>query len=279
MENLDDIRKRINAIDSQMVELFEKRMEESRKVLEYKMANSLAISDPAREAEVIRLNSTKVSDDTIREYYINFEQNLMDLSKAYQRRLMSGMKVAYNGDSDTLSLEAAGKLFPQASLQAYDSFESAYDACVKGECDAVVLPLENSSEGDLGSVSDLMFSGSLFLNRVGELELQGGESTRFGAFSRVLNKDLGKEKMGKRFMLMFTVKHEAGSLVKTLNIIGAHNFNMCSLRSRPMKDLMWNYYFCIELEGDVNSADGQSLLKELAAVCDRFKLAGAYRID
>ena len=68
MENLDDIRKRINAIDSQMVELFEKRMEESRKVLEYKMANSLAISDPAREAEVIRLNSTKVKDDTIREY-------------------------------------------------------------------------------------------------------------------------------------------------------------------------------------------------------------------
>ena len=75
---------------------------------------------------------------------------------------------------------------------------------------------------------------------------------------------------------MFTVKNEAGSLAQTLNIIGAHNFNMRSVRSRPMKDLLWSYYFYIEAEGNVGSRDGQDMLRELSAICAHLKLVGTY---
>ena len=102
-------------------------------------------------------------------------------------------------------------------------------------------------------------------------------TTRFAAFTRMLRLDTeGKRKMGKHFILMYTVKNEAGSLAQTLNIIGAHNYNMCNLRSRPMKELLWNYYFFVELDGDVATEEGESMLRELAPLCDRLKLVGSF---
>ena len=102
-------------------------------------------------------------------------------------------------------------------------------------------------------------------------------TTRFAAFSRMLRLDTEiKRKMGKHFILMYTVKNEAGALAQTLNIIGAHNYNMCNLRSRPMKELLWNYYFYVELDGDVATEEGDSMLRELAPLCDRLKLVGSF---
>ena len=82
--------------------------------------------------------------------------------------------------------------------------------------------------------------------------------------------------MGSHFILVFTVLNEAGALAKTLNIIGAHNFNMRTLRSRPMKELQWSYFFFVELEGDISSNDGKEMIKELNSVCDRLKIVGIY---
>ena len=83
--------------------------------------------------------------------------------------------------------------------------------------------------------------------------------------------------MNNHFILTFTVKNEAGALAKTLDIIGAHGFNMRNLRSRPMKELLWSYYFYIELDGNINTQDGREMLNELGATCDRLRLAGTYQ--
>ena len=80
----------------------------------------------------------------------------------------------------------------------------------------------------------------------------------------------------ENFILVFTVKNEAGALAQTLNIIGAHGFNMRNLRSRPMKDLQWNYFFYIEAEGNINNENGQDMLRELSAICAKLKLVGTY---
>ena len=102
-------------------------------------------------------------------------------------------------------------------------------------------------------------------------------TTRFAAFSRAQNKtDSTKKKMNEHFIIVFTVKNEAGALAKTLDIIGAHGFNMRNLRSRPMKELLWNYYFYIEAEGNINTTNGKEMLRELSATCARLKLVGTY---
>ena len=101
-------------------------------------------------------------------------------------------------------------------------------------------------------------------------------TTRFAVFSKSLNTSKSVNKMGEHFILVFTVLNEAGALAKTLNIIGSYGFNMRTLRSRPMKELQWNYYFFVEADGDINSSDGQEMIRQLKTVCDRLKIVGTY---
>ena len=75
---------------------------------------------------------------------------------------------------------------------------------------------------------------------------------------------------------MFTVKNEAGSLAKAIDVIGRYGFNMRCLRSRPMKELMWQYYFYVEAEGCVHSPAGDAMMRDLGIFCDRLKMVGTY---
>ncbi|MCR4561971.1 MAG: chorismate mutase [Bacilli bacterium] len=109
-----------------------------------------------------------------------------------------------------------------------------------------------------------------------EINSSNTNTTRFGVFSKALREVGPLEKMGEHFILVFTVKNEAGALASALNIIGSHGFNMRNIRSRPMKELMWNYYFYVEIEGNINSIDGRDLIHELGTFCDRLKVVGTY---
>lgn len=104
-----------------------------------------------------------------------------------------------------------------------------------------------------------------------------GNTSRFGVFSRVQNLPSVETRDDScSFILMYTVPNEAGSLAMTLDIIGSHGFNMRNLKSRPMKDLLWNYYFYVEGEGNISSGEGRDMLQELRAICGQMKLVGAY---
>jgi len=52
---------------------------------------------------------------------------------------------------------------------------------------------------------------------------------------------------------------------------------MRTLRSRPMKDLLWSYYFFVEAEGDIMSESGKAMMKALSTCCDKLKVAGIYQ--
>ncbi len=359
MNDLDNARNIINEVDKEMAELFEKRMNAAKLVAEYKKTAGLPIYDKQREIDVIKKNSAYIKDDEIREYYINFLQDEMNISKKYQERLIKGMKVAYSGVKGAFGYIASRKMHPNSEYVSYKSFTDAYNAVVNGECDIAVLPVENSYAGDVSTVMDLIFSGNLYINnmldldvdqnlfgcpgsskntikkvishaqaiaqsnefirkmgyeveecpntavaamKVAELndpsigaiasietaELYGltllesnintnrNNTTRFAAFSRVLNTPKESIKMGEHFIMTFTVRNTAGALAKTLDIIGENGFNMRNVRSRPMKELLWNYYFYAELDGNINSPEGKKMLNELKEYTDRLKLVGSY---
>ena len=101
-------------------------------------------------------------------------------------------------------------------------------------------------------------------------------TTRFAVFSRAENRALGG-KMGDHFMLVFTSRNEAGSLAAALAVLGKqYGFNMRTLRSRPVKELLWEYYFYLEAEGDIFSEKGQNLLRDMAPYCDGLKVVGTF---
>ena len=357
MENLDEIRREIDAVDGEIAQLFCRRMKAVEKVAAYKKERGLPVLDEAREEVVLRRNCERVADDELRGYYFNFQRDVMKISRSYQQKLMTGMRVAYSGTAGAFASIAARKLYPEAELVSYADFQSAYAAVVDGDCDVVVLPVENSFAGEVGVVCDLLFSGPLYINQTLNLtvkqnllapkgakledirevvshpqalsqcagflrrhslaerefsntalaakyvaeqndrtlaaigteeaaELFGldvlaagindsnGNSTRFAALSRAECKTPRQE--DDCFFLVFTVKNQAGALAKAINIIGQHGFNMRGLHSRPMKTLVWQYYFYLECEGNVRSERGEKMLADLSGICDKLKLVGSY---
>ena len=168
---LNEAREIINRVDSQMAELFVERMKAAEMVFEHKKEFGLPIFDPEREETVIQKNSALIDDDVIKGYYIDYIKNLMSISKAYQYRMQSGLKVAYSGVEGAFAHIAAKRIFPDSNRVSYRDFKSAYDAVVNGDADVTVLPIENSYAGEVGQTIDLIFSGGLFINGIYELEI------------------------------------------------------------------------------------------------------------
>ncbi len=166
MTELETARQIINSVDKQMAELFEQRMDAAKKVAEYKRLHGIQVTDAAREAEVIKRNSELIKNEDYKSYYINFLQHNMDVSKNYQHRLLEGMRIAFSGVEGAFANIAANKVFPDAVAVPYPDFKTAYNSVVDGECDCVILPIENSYNGDVGQVMDLAFFGPLYINGV-----------------------------------------------------------------------------------------------------------------
>ncbi len=100
-------------------------------------------------------------------------------------------------------------------------------------------------------------------------------TTRFAVFSRAESLPDYKE-TGRQFIMVFTVRDEAGALAQAINIIGDCGFNMRTLRSRPMKELMWKYYFYVEADGNVYSEKGKKMMRELTKYCDHLRIIGSF---
>ena len=45
------------------------------------------------------------------------------------------------------------------------------------------------------------------------------------------------------FILLFTVKHEAGALARAIGVLAVFGYNMRVIRSRSLKKKNWQYYF------------------------------------
>ncbi len=349
-------RREIAGIDAQMAELFVERMRAAEVVEDKKKAHGMPVLDEAQEQKVMQRNLSFVPDLQIQAYYKSFMQEMLRLSKQYQYRLIEGMRVSYNGVEGAFAHIAAGRIFPNAVLTACASFDEAYDAVVRGDCDAAVIPIENSFAGEVGRALDLMFNGELFITGVytlpivqnllavpgGTLDqirrvvshpqalsqcasyirkhgwqtvsaestaeaarrvaaendpqtaaiasaetaaLHGlcvldhdvnesvGNTTKFAVFSR---EKRTSPLQGGQFILMFTALDEPGSLAKAINIISDHGFNMTALRSRPVLQQPWQYYFYVEAEGSVETPEGKAMLRELSAQCDKLKVVGAF---
>jgi len=352
---LEEARKIINEVDAQMAELFVQRMRAAELVYEHKKEFGLPILDPKREDAVIEKNSALIEDEVLKGYYIDYLRHLMSVSRAYQYRMQSGLKVAYSGVEGAFAHIAAGRIFPGGNRVSYTDFKAAYDAVASGECDAAVLPIENSYAGEVGQTIDLIFSGGLFINGIYELEIHQNllgvpgasvedikkvtshpqalsqchdyiemrgfaaeEATNTALAAKMVaeanDKSLGAiasvetaeiyglkvleaniNKSGEnttRFavlskvraaspslsssVLMFTVKHEVGSLANAIGIIGKYGYNMTALRSRPLKKHSWQYYFYVEIAGTTDTENGRKMLEELGRMCDQLKVAGTF---
>ena len=88
-KELEELRASVRRIDSELAELFEKRLELSRGIALYKL-KAQPIYDAEREAKNIEVLSSLIEDVSSRPDFIRWYQLLMDISKKLQSKLIQG---------------------------------------------------------------------------------------------------------------------------------------------------------------------------------------------
>ena len=174
---IEELRKKIDEIDEDIVRLFKERMDVAADVAAYKKEQGLPVHDPARERQLL-IKIAQMAGQDFSDYSRVLYSTIMSLSKSYQRALLGvecavydkitkaldetpkifpeSPKVACQGVEGAYSGIAAGRLFSFPEITYCPSFDSVFDALDKGECEYGVLPLENSTAGSVVKIYDLM---------------------------------------------------------------------------------------------------------------------------
>ena len=182
---LSEIRTKIDAVDDQLLQLFLERMNLAEEVAAYKNEHHLPILNKQREREVLAKITEKAGDKE--RYAYHLYSTLFELARSRQAELIDApTKVAARVKT---SLEAGGDVFPQTGLVACQgvegansqvacdrilprgnivyvkTFEAVVSAVESGLCKFGVLPIENSSNGSVRAVYDLLQNRNLSVVR------------------------------------------------------------------------------------------------------------------
>lgn len=147
------------------------------------------------------------------------------------------------------------------TVEAVNTAVAAKQVAESGRVDIAAIGSEEAAE-QFGLV-----------NLLPHINQSGLNTTRFAVFTRAQKSPSNTD---QRFVMLFTVKNVAGSLGTAITVIGNHGFNLLAIKSRPTKDLIWDYYFYAEGEGNVNSPEGEKMINQLKECCDNLKIVGSF---
>lgn len=174
MASLEESRKKIDAIDKELVSLFEKRMNVVLDVARYKKENKLPVFQGNREEEVLKKAVDNLDDKDYAKEAKEFLNSIMEISRGLQKRKIESQdnnmefdikldnidldaKVGFQGVPGAFSEEALIKIFGEDSNRfSYEEFEDVFEAIENDEIKYGVLPIENSSTGAISKVMDLL---------------------------------------------------------------------------------------------------------------------------
>lgn len=192
---LGDVRKKINAIDEEIVRLFVERMKTTTEVAKVKAEQNIPVLDKTREREVLNKVMEMAGEDY--ELYINLlYHTLFDMSRSHQsdilipetqlcQEIQENIKtprielpkkavVACQGVEGSYASKACERLFPMGTPMHFNTFDSVFQAVENGLCDYGVLPIENSSAGSVTGVYDLMLHHKFYIVRSVKLHIHHG---------------------------------------------------------------------------------------------------------
>nr|WP_325302109.1 prephenate dehydratase domain-containing protein [uncultured Dysosmobacter sp.] len=182
---LSEIRRSIDAVDDQLLNLFLERMRLSEAVGAYKNENHLPIPNKQREREILAKVAEKAGSQE--RYAYHLFSTLFELSRSRQAELVNtptrvgaqiesslaagaalfpqiGL-VACQGVEGANSQVACDRLLPRGSIVYVKTFQAVVSAVESGLCKFGVLPIENSSNGSVRAVYDLLQHHNLSIVR------------------------------------------------------------------------------------------------------------------
>ena len=191
--NLEEMREKIDGIDSQMVKLFCQRMECAAGIAAYKKEKGLAVQDPGRERELLAAIADQAGEE-LGEYAQALYRTILAVSRSYQSSAMGRKSqtyekirsvlgstpelfpqratVACQGTEGAYSQLACQRLFKTPSILYFNSFEHVFKAVETGMCRYGILPIENSTAGSVNKTYDLMIQHNFSIVRSVRLKVR-----------------------------------------------------------------------------------------------------------
>ena len=176
MRDLLELRDEIDRIDSEIVALYEKRMQISQEVAEFKISTGKPVFDKEREQSKLDTLVQKVDKDFLKKGIAELFEQIMSMSRKRQYQLLTEHGLAEKKDfvevekldykNARIVFQGTEGAYSQLALKEYfgnhtdswhvDTWRDAMEAIKNGEADYAVLPIENSSAGIVSENYDLM---------------------------------------------------------------------------------------------------------------------------
>ena len=176
MKDLLESRNEIDQIDSEIVRLFERRMDVCKDVAEYKLHTGKPVLDRKRELDKIATLKEKASNRFYSHGVEELFEQIMAMSRKMQYKMLTeegvnndigfdivdslptdDIKVVYQGIPGAYSQQAATEYFKdKAEYVNVTTFREAMKWVRDGKANYAVLPMENSSAGIVTDVYDLL---------------------------------------------------------------------------------------------------------------------------
>ena len=155
---LDDIRKKIDQIDQQLLDLLTERADLVHEVGIIKKKEGLQIYAPERESALLKrlseMNKGRLPDRSILAIY----REIMSAALA----LEDNLTVAYLGPEGTWTHQAAIKKFGHSiAYSPQPNFAEVFDQVARRKAHYGVVPIENSTEGAVSHTLDLFVDSHL----------------------------------------------------------------------------------------------------------------------
>ncbi|WP_022947855.1 prephenate dehydratase [Methylohalobius crimeensis] len=168
-DKLRELRRRIDAIDAELLRLLNERAELALQVAEVKRAagDDDCFYRPDREAEVLRRIKAKNPGPLDDDVAVRIFREIMSACLALEKPL----QVAFLGPEGTFTQQAAYKHFGQAiAALPLPAVDEIFRAVAGGACGYGVVPVENSTEGVVTHTLDSFLNTSLLIS--GEVVLR-----------------------------------------------------------------------------------------------------------
>ena len=164
MPDIDKLRREIDALDDELVELLDRRAGLAAEIGRLKKGGPAY--RPEREAEILRRISSKILPQ---ERMVAVFREIISAC----RSLEEAIRVSYLGPEGTFSEQAVRKHFG-AAVEAVPSgsVDEAFRRCESGAAQFAVVPVENSTEGAVGRTLDLLLATPLKICAEIELRVQ-----------------------------------------------------------------------------------------------------------
>lgn len=167
MVDLDQLRKRIDQVDAELVKLLNQRVGIALDIARVKQENNLRVFSPERE-ELVLKRVAEISPGPLPvKSLLAIYREIISATRSMERML----KVSYLGPPGTFTHQAARVRFGSSvDFEAAADIESVFTAVAKDQADCGVVPVENSTGGVVIETLDMFMKYDVKI--CGELTLE-----------------------------------------------------------------------------------------------------------